>query len=174
LGTSPIPAGAEILDIAFDFVSHQLVARTSRGATETIALVPQTVAAFHAGLALALKRLGINVAINGMPNEIPNAIRFAEDHTHAAYDRDAAHRFWRALIQADCVFKLFRTGFLGKPSPVHFFWGSFDLAVTLKAPSAARAKSARCSGLNPISAAVRNAKLKQKMVRVGGVEPPRA
>jgi len=77
-----------------------------------------------------LHRMGIGVAINEMPNEVPDPIRFSEDRIHSAYDAGAAHRFWRALVQADRVFKLFRSGFLGKVSPVHFFWGSFDLAVT--------------------------------------------
>jgi hypothetical protein len=74
--------------------------------------------------------IGVAVAIHEMPNEVPNPIRFSQDHTHAAYDPAAAHNFWRTLVQADRVFKIFRTGFLGKASPVHFFWGSFDLAVT--------------------------------------------
>jgi hypothetical protein len=77
-----------------------------------------------------LDRIGVAVAINEMPNEIPNALRFPEDRIHGAYDADVAHRFWRALVQVDRVFKLFRSGFIGKASPVHFFWGSFDLAVT--------------------------------------------
>src|SRR5580700_4582295 len=74
--------------------------------------------------------IGVAVAIHEMPNEVPNPIRFSQDHTHAAYDPAAAHNFWRTLVQADRVFKIFRTGFLGKASPVHFFWGSFDLALT--------------------------------------------
>ena len=77
-----------------------------------------------------MEGLGVTVAINEMPNEVPDPIRFSQDRTHASYDADAAHRFWRALVQADRVFKHFRSGFLGKASPVHFFWGSFDLAVT--------------------------------------------
>jgi hypothetical protein len=77
-----------------------------------------------------LAELGVDVAINPMPNEVPDPIAFPDDHAHASYDADAAHAFWRALIQIDRVFKLFRSGFLGKASPVHFFWGSFDLAVT--------------------------------------------
>jgi len=130
LGTSPIPVGSEILEIEFDFIDHRLVARTSRGETQTLALKPQTVAAFHRRVIDLLNHLGIAVAINEMPNEIPNAIRFSDDRAHNAYDADAAHRFWRALVQADRIFKLFRSSFLGKASPVHFFWGSFDLAVT--------------------------------------------
>ena len=130
LGTSPIPAGNEILEIEFDFISHRLVARTSRGQMRELPLEPQTVANFYQRVIELLNGIGVDVAIHEMPNEVPNAIRFSQDHVHAGYDPAAAHNFWRALIQADRVFKLFRTGFLGKASPVHFFWGSFDLAVT--------------------------------------------
>ena len=130
LGTSPIPAGSEIFEIEFDFISHRLIVRTSRGENENLPLEPQTVADFHRRVLALLNGIGIAIAINEMPNEIPNAIRFSQDRVHNAYDADAAHRFWRALVQADRIFKLFRSGFLGKTSPVHFFWGSFDLAVT--------------------------------------------
>lgn len=130
LGTSPIPDGHEIFEIEFDFVSHRLVARTSRGEEKTLALEPRTVADFYRGVLDLLNGMGIAVAISEMPNEVPNPIRFSQDRTHAAYDAAAAHRFWRALVQVDRIFKRFRSGFLGKASPVHFFWGSFDLAVT--------------------------------------------
>ena len=130
LGTSPIPIGAEIFEIEFDFVGHRLGVRTSCGAERSLPLRPQTVADFYAAAVDLLAGVGVAVAINETPNEVPNPIRFSDDRTHAAYDAAAAHRFWRALIQADRVFKLFRSGFLGKASPVHFFWGSFDLAVT--------------------------------------------
>jgi uncharacterized protein DUF5996 len=130
LGTSAIPVGAEIAEIEFDFIDHRLVARTSRGETASFPLEPQAVAAFYRRTLDLLDGLGVKVAINELPNEVANPIRFPQDRDHASYDRDAAHRFWRALIQVDRVFKLFRTGFLGKASPVHFFWGSFDLAVT--------------------------------------------
>ena len=130
LGTLPMPAGNEILEIEFDFVDHRLVASTSRGDQQTLPLEPQTVADFHYRLIRLLDRIGVAVPINDMPNEVPNPIRFSQDRTHAAYDCAAAHNFWRALIRVDRIFKLFRTGFLGKASPVHFFWGSFDLAVT--------------------------------------------
>ena len=130
LGTSPIPVGNEIVEIAFDFISHSLVARTSRGGTGSLPLKPQTVAEFHHRVIDLLDGLGVTVAINQMPNEVPNPIRFSQDRGHASYDAAAAHGFWRALVQVDRVFKLFRSGFLGKASPVHFFWGSFDLAVT--------------------------------------------
>jgi hypothetical protein len=129
LGTSSIPAGSEILELEFDFIGHRLVPRTSRGDMRELPLEPPTVADFYHRVIDVLSRIGVAVAIHEMPNEVPNPIRFSQDRTHAAYDRAAAHRFWRALIQADRVFKLFRTGFLGKAS-VHFFWGSSDLAVT--------------------------------------------
>jgi hypothetical protein len=130
LGTSPMPAGNEILEIEFDFVDHRLVARSSLGDEQRLPLEPRTVADFHHRLIDLLDGIGVAVVINDMPNEVPNPIRFSQDRTHAAYDPAATHRFWRALIQVDRIFKLFRTGFLGKASPVHFFWGSFDLAVT--------------------------------------------
>ena len=130
LGTLPIPAGREILEIEFDFISHRLVARTSQGGERELPLEPQPLADFYHRVIDLLDDIGVAIVIHEMPNEVPNPIRFSEDRTHAAYDPAAAHRFWLALVQADRVFKLFRTGFLGKGSPVHFFWGSFDLAVT--------------------------------------------
>jgi Family of unknown function (DUF5996) len=92
--------------------------------------MPQPVCDFHAAVMKALGDLGIEVRVTELPCEIPGAMPFGADREHASYDADAAHRFWRALLQADRVFKKFRTGFIGKASPVHFFWGSFDLAVT--------------------------------------------
>jgi hypothetical protein len=130
LGTSPIPFGHEIFEMEFDFIAHRLVVRTSRGERRELPLVPQTVADFYRQVFDLLKDIGITVVINELPNEVQNPIRFSRDRVHAAYDPDAAHRFWRALIEVDRIFKLFRTGFLGKASPVHFFWGSFDLAVS--------------------------------------------
>ncbi len=130
LGTSPMPIGDEIVELEFDFISHRLLARTSRGEAQAIALAPQTVAAFYRHVMDLLHGMGVGVAINDMPNEVANPIRFPHDRTHAAYDAAAAHRFWRALVQVDRIFRQFRSGFLGKVSPVHFFWGSFDLAVT--------------------------------------------
>jgi hypothetical protein len=130
LGTGPIPLGGEILEIEFDFIAHRLLVRTSEGDERTLALGPKTVADFYESLWAMLAGMGIAVSIDEMPNEVPNPIPFSQDRTHASYDAAAAHRFWRALVQADRVLKLFRTGFLGKASPVHFFWGSFDLAVT--------------------------------------------
>jgi hypothetical protein len=130
LNTSPVPIGREILEIEFDFIAHRLLVRTSRGDERMLPLRPQSVAAFYADLFGLLGEMGIRVSINEMPNEVQNPIRFSDDREHASYDADAAHRFWRVLVQADRVFKHFRSGFLGKVSPVHFFWGSFDLAVT--------------------------------------------
>ena len=130
LGTSSMHVDGEILDMEFDFISHRLIARTSRGAEAAHDLKPQTVADFYAGTMALLKQLGVDVRINQSPNEVANPVRFSRDTMHAAYDAAAAHDFWRALLNADRVFKLFRSGFLGKASPVHFFWGSFDLAVT--------------------------------------------
>jgi hypothetical protein len=130
LGTSPIPFGGEILEIEFDFIRHRLLARTSRGEERALALEPQAVADFYSRVMGLLRELGVSISINELPCELPDAIRFSDDRVHAAYDADATHRFWRALVQVDRVFKLFRSGFIGKVSPVHFFWGSFDLAVT--------------------------------------------
>ena len=130
LGTSPIPFGAEVFEIEFDFVGHRLAIRASTGREEALSLRPLSVADFHRAVIDLLKGVGVKVAINETPNEVPDPISFSQDTVHSAYDAAAAHRFWRALVQADRVFKVFRTGFIGKVSPVHFFWGSFDLAVT--------------------------------------------
>ena len=126
LGTSPIPDRGEIFEIEFDFIAHELVVRTSRGERRRLALEPQTVADFYARAMAVLDELDIKVTIKEMPNEVPDPIPFSRDRVRRSYDRDAAHAFWLALIQADRVFKQFRTSFLGKASPVHFFWGSFD------------------------------------------------
>ena len=130
LTTSPIPIDNEILEIEFDFITHRLLARTSQGDERSLALGRQSVADFYVGTMSVLRDLGAVVAINEVPSEVPDPIRFSQDRTHATYDASAVHRFWRALIQANRIFTLFRSGFLGKASPVHFFWGSFDLAVT--------------------------------------------
>nr|WP_131119085.1 DUF5996 family protein [Lichenihabitans psoromatis] len=130
LGTSPVPIAHEILEIEFDFVAHWLTCRTSRGDQTKMLLEPQSVSTFYRRLMAMLAVLGIQVAIDTMPNEVSEPVRFQDDHRHQTYDADAAHRFWRTLLQADRILKLFRTGFVGKASPVHFFWGSFDLAVT--------------------------------------------
>ncbi|MGO4570493.1 DUF5996 family protein [Microvirga sp. 2TAF3] len=130
LSTSPIYTDGEVFEIEFDFISHRLRVRTGRGEQREFPLTAQPVSAFYGKLLAALDELGIPVDINPVPNEIEQAIPFPEDDVHASYDPDAAHRFWLTLVQADRVFKHFRTAFLGKCSPVHFFWGSFDLAVT--------------------------------------------
>jgi len=130
LGTSPIPFECESFEIDFDFITHGLIVRTSTGVERTLRLEPQAVADFYRRLTDLLTDIGIEVRICAIPNEVPNPIPFAEDRLHASYDADAAHAFWRVLLQADRLFKLFRSGFLGKSSPVHFFWGSFDLAVS--------------------------------------------
>jgi hypothetical protein len=130
LGTSPIPIGNDILEIDFDFISHRLTVKTSRGDEDGFPLAPISVADFYRRTFELLSKLGVEVAIDDLPSEMTGVPRYSEDRQHASYDPEAMHRFWRALIQADRVFKLFRSGFLGKASPVHFFWGSFDLAVT--------------------------------------------
>jgi hypothetical protein len=130
LTTSPIPAGARTFHIDFDFIDHVLWLRASDGGYRQIMLRPVSVAEFYSETMAALRALGIAVTINSMPNEIPGAVRFEEDTAHASYDAVYAHRFWRALASANDVMARFRTGFIGKASPVHFFWGSFDLAVT--------------------------------------------
>lgn len=130
LTTSPMPYGQRVLQIDFDFLEHALRIETSDGPQRRIQLCAKSVAEFYAEIIKALAELGTSVRINERPNEVPDAIRFGEDKTHCAYEPLYAHRFWRLLLQADRVFKLFRTGFVGKCSPVHFFWGSFDLAVT--------------------------------------------
>lgn len=130
LGTSPIPVGREILEIEFDFVEHRLVFRSSGADERVFDLVPQSVAEFYSRVMDTLQALGVTVSINETPNELLDPTPFSQDHVHGSYDAIAAHAFWRTLIQVDRVFKYFRSGFLGKSSPVHFFWGSFDLAVT--------------------------------------------
>ena len=130
LTTSPIPYGARTFEIAFDFLDHRLRIDTDDGPRAEFPLRPQTVADFYREVFARLAGLGIDVSIRTMPCEIPDAIPFEEDRTHSSYDAHAAARFWRALVQADRLFKAFRSRFAGKVSPVHFFWGSFDLAVT--------------------------------------------
>ncbi len=130
LTTSPIPYGLKTFQIDFDFIDHKLVIETSDGNVRLLDLRPRTVADFYSQVMSSLKSLGIDVVIHTTPNEIPDPIPFEEDHQHASYDADYANRFWRVLVQSDRIFKEFRTHFIGKCSPVHFFWGSFDLAVT--------------------------------------------
>ena len=130
LTTSSIPYRERVFDIAFDFVDHALVLRVSDGTERRLPLQPRTVADFYAAVMAMLDEAGIPVRIDRIPNEIADAIPFDEDTIHSAYDAEYAQRFWRVLLQVDRVFSQFRTAFLGKCSPVHFFWGSFDLAVT--------------------------------------------
>jgi hypothetical protein len=130
LTTSAMPYRQLYLQIDFDFLDHQLVLRTSDGREERVALAPRPVADFYAEVMGRLRALGIDIHIWTMPSELEGAIPFDQDRQHAAYDADAAQRFWRQLVQADRVLNKFRSPFLGKCSPVHFFWGSFDMAVT--------------------------------------------
>jgi hypothetical protein len=130
LTTSAISFGDMTFAAEFDFIAHRLVIQTDHGAEQAIALRPMSVADFYAEVMAALKHLGIRISINLTPNELSDATPFDQDRIHASYDPDYAQRFWRVLVQADRILKIFRTGFLGKSSPVHFFWGSFDLAVT--------------------------------------------
>lgn len=131
IGTSPIPHGAMSFDIELDFTDHVLVVRTSLGETRSLALRAYPVANFYRDYVALLESVGIQPRVWPVPVELPDTLRFDEDRTHASYDRDAAHRCWRALAQCDRVFKIFRGGFLGKSSPSHLWWGSFDLACTL-------------------------------------------
>jgi Family of unknown function (DUF5996) len=130
LGTSAMVCGEDVLDIEFDFVAHVLHLRLGSGVDKTMELKPQTVADFYREYMECLAVLGVSVKINPMPVEVANPIRFDLDTEHKSYNAEYAHRFWQVLVQAEKVFREFGTGFLGKVSPVHFFWGSFDLAVT--------------------------------------------
>lgn len=130
LTTGPIPFGYRIFQMDFDFIEHQLRITTSEGHTKTIELRPRSVADFYRAVMAALVALDITVKINTLPNEVPDPMPFEQDDTHQAYDAEYANRCWRVLLQCDRVFREFRSHFCGKVSPVHFFWGSFDLAVT--------------------------------------------
>jgi hypothetical protein len=130
LTTSPIPFGGRIFQIDLDFIEHGLQITVDDGRREGCALRPRSVADFHTELMGRMRSLGIEVRIWTMPCEIEHPIRFEDDHRHGAYDAEFANRFWRVLVQADRVLTAFRARFLGKVSPIHFFWGSFDLAVT--------------------------------------------
>ena len=130
LTTSPIPCGSRVFEIEFDFIEHRLFLRTAEGEIERVPLHRQSVAAFHREVMEALGRLRLDVHIVARPNEVADPIPFSEDETHASYDAEYANRFWRVLVQADRVLKFFRARFIGKCSPVHFFWGAPDLAVT--------------------------------------------
>ena len=130
LTTSAMPYDDRIFEIEFDFIDHELLIKCSDGAERRLALRPQSVAAFYAEVMSALRELGLGLEIWSMPVEVPNPIRFEADFEHASYDAEYANRFWRALVKIDEVLKSFRAQFIGKVSPVHFFWGSFDMAVT--------------------------------------------
>jgi hypothetical protein len=130
LTTSPIPYGDLIFEIEFDFIDHVLRVITNGAENKTMRLYARTVADFYAEFMALLRSLQIDVKIWPMPVEVPNPIRFNQDTAHASYDPRSVGAFWRILVSTDCIFKEFRSRFIGKVSPVHFFWGSFDLAVT--------------------------------------------
>jgi hypothetical protein len=130
LSTAAMPYGNGMLEVEFDFVGHLLRFRLSTGAEHATALRSQSVAAFYAEYRQSLRSLGVELEIWPVPVELKTPIPFAEDTAHCTYDPEAAHRFWRVLTRADQVFQKFSAGFIGKISPVHFFWGSFDLAIT--------------------------------------------
>ena len=130
LTTSAMPYGDRAFEVQFDFIDHQLVLETSDGGSRVLPLQPQSVADFYAAFMAALRDLGVTVEIWTTPCEVPNPIPFELDRVHASYDAGAVRRFWQTLLWVDGVLKEFRASFIGKVSPVHFFWGSFDLAVT--------------------------------------------
>ncbi len=130
LTTSPMPYAGGAFEITFDFITHQLVIETSDGQTRSVALMPQTVADFYSHTMRALADLRIDVKIWPMPSEVPAPVRFDLDRQHASYDRDAAQTWWRIQLRIADVMSEFRARFIGKSSPVHFWWGGFDLAVT--------------------------------------------
>jgi Family of unknown function (DUF5996) len=130
LTTLPMECGGHFFQIDFDFIDHDLRIQESRGAQRTVELRPRSVASFYTAVMTALADLGIRLSIHTMPNEIADAVPFDRDEAHAAYDPVYAQRFWRVLLLTAHVFTQFRSGFIGKVSPVHFFWGSFDLAVS--------------------------------------------
>ena len=128
--TSVMPYEERDIEVQFDFIEHKILIETSEGRVVAMAMAPQSVADFYKKFMAALSELGVSVRIWTMPCEVPDPIPFDQDNTHSAYDPEAAHKFWRILVWVDQIFKEFRAGFQGKASPVHFFWGSFDLAVT--------------------------------------------
>ena len=130
LGTSAMTCGDYVLDVEFDFVAHVLHLRLGSGAETVMKLQPRTVADFYSEYMGCLKSLGVAVEIWPMPVELANPIRFDLDTEHKSYDAEYARRFWQVLVHAERVFRAWGTGFMGKVSPVHFFWGSFDFAVT--------------------------------------------
>lgn len=130
LSTSRIPYRDRAFELRFDFVAHQLVLETSDGIAAALPLAPRPVADFYGEFMDMMRFAGIEAPIWKMPVEVPDPIPFDQDRTHASYDREAAAKFWRILLSVDAALNQFRSGFIGKSSPVHFFWGSFDLAVT--------------------------------------------
>ena len=130
LTTSMMPAGSVGFEIGFDFVDHELAVTVSDGRRRSLRLEPKTVAVFYSEVMALLDDLGLSTPIWSMPVEIPDAVAFDHDDVHASYDREQVERFWRALVQMDRVFEVFRSGFIGKVSPVHLFWGALDLAVS--------------------------------------------
>jgi len=130
LTTSRIPYGERSFELWFDFLQHELVLEASDGAVKALPLVPRSVADFYQEFMSMLRSANIEVKIWHMPVEIPDPIPFDQDRVHASYDPKSVEKFWRILLSVDSVFQQFRSGFIGKSSPVHFFWGSFDLAVT--------------------------------------------
>ena len=130
LTTSPMPYDRRVVQVDFDFIDHQLLARTSDGGSASLARVSRSVADFYAEYVDALRALGVEAAIHAVPCEVVTAIPFADDRVHASYDPDAAQRHWRILLAVARVLETYRSSFVGKASPVHFFWGSFDLATT--------------------------------------------
>src|SRR5262245_29833808 len=130
LTTSPIPHGNRSFSIDFDFCDDRLVVQTSDGTAGGFSLAPMSVATFYRRLMEELAKLGLEVRIDPWPNEIADPIRFDQDETHHSYDPEYAHRFWRILVETERVFKTFRARFIGKVSPIHFFWGAADIAVT--------------------------------------------
>jgi hypothetical protein len=130
IGTGVLPCADRFWQAEFDFLDHQLRIATSEGGIATVALQPQSVAQFHAAVREALSSVGVPMDIHPVPCEIPDAVPFESDTAQRPYDADAAQRHWRVLLQADRVLRIFRSRFRGKASPVHFFWGAMDLAVT--------------------------------------------
>ena len=130
LTTSPMPYDEGTVEIVFDFIDHKLVIETNDGRAVTMPLTAQSVAQFYKKFMALLAELSVSAKIWTLPCELPDPIPFEKDTVHAAYDPEAAHKFWRILAWVDPILKEFRAGFIGKASPVHFFWGSFDLAVT--------------------------------------------
>ena len=150
LTTSPIPHGSRVFAIEFNFLEQLLEITVTDGKTRRLPLRPQSVADFYAAVMAALADLGVPTAINENPCELANCIPFSQDRTHVTYDPEYAHRFWQALVQVDRVLKRFRTGFTGKCSPVHFFWGSFDITVTRFSGRRAPLFTGKAPGVKPV------------------------